>query len=94
MGNLKENNERLVHNTVTASISLSFAMFVGIVAYHIHLQARKTKCYASILESMWQRCTQTVPSNPKVEGSVETSNKPPVTTTTIELSQRLLESPD
>lgn len=92
--NLKDNNERIVYNTVTASISLSFAMFIGIVAYHIHLQARKTKYYASILESMWQRYTQTVPSHPKVVDSVETRHKPPITTTTIELSQRLLESPD
>ena len=86
-----------MYNTVTASISLSFAMFLGIVAYHVHLQVRKTKYYVSILqvtESLWHRWTQTVPSHPKVVDSVETSNRPPVTTTTIELSERLLESAD
>ena len=94
LGNLKNNNERIVHNIVTASISLSFVMFLGILAYHVHLRIRKMKYYTVFLERKWQRQRQTATCDPEGFDSTNVNTKPLITTTTIELGERLLESTD
>ena len=90
----KDNSENYVHKAIMVSISVSFIMFLGILAHHTYLQIKKTKYYPAfehlLLKRRWQRQHQTVQTDPNHLNSVVLNNKLP-TTTTIELSEKLLE---
>ena len=76
--------------TLTASISISFIMFLGIIAYHACLQIRKTKCFLYIKQVFHLKETRHLKESQLVDSTDVT--KTPPTSTTVELREQLLES--
>ena len=92
----KNNSIETVHNTITASISMSFIMFFCILAYHTYLKIKKSKYYPTLehlfLRWRWQSQNQAVPSDSNTLNNAGLINQNLPTRSTVELSEKLLES--
>ena len=93
----KNNSVATIHNTITASICISFIMFFCILAYHTYQKIKKSKYYPTVEHLFrrwrWQRELQAVQPddlNSLNNASLIKQNLP--TRSTVELSEKLLES--
>ena len=89
----KGSNADALCNSITASISISFVILIGIFIYHAHLQMKKFPFYISLQNFLLERCHKGQLQTPLVEEPVGDNpkelydasvNKQP-TTTMIEL---------
>ena len=87
-------SERIICRSVSASISMSFIMFVCILAYHAYLQVKKTRFYMPIRQQLFSRWQSSHGPNIPLAADYNpraVKTKPP-TTTTVELREPLLDN--
>ena len=77
-------------NTTSASISVAFVTFFGILAYHAYLEAKKTRCYISVkhkldIRKAAEKAGDNVPA-------ISLPNRKHPSTTVVELREELLAS--
>lgn len=93
----KEERDSTICKSVTASISIAFIMFIGILVYHAYLRLVKTRYYMSIeraLLNTWrkQQCCITLVEEASGESHNTNVEINPPTRTWVELRESLLDS--